>query len=256
MQVLFSNFGKKFPPPAKRLQLRAKYVRIRESSRKGGRPLHVLAVIGIVLGAIALLIGLILSLPIVILVSAQTDRPLTLRYRLLFFPFREKDPDKPKGALSRIVGRLLGFSPLNSARSAQSAVRSRGVSGTLGQLVSALRTLIDAILQILPFVRLRRLKLRAVCAGEDAADAAMDYGAACAVVYPLIGYLETVFKTRPNAADVRISCDFSAPESSYALEAALSVTIFRILQAAIRLIRRNMQNEVYQPSPKEDNHGT
>lgn len=218
--------------------------------------MHPLAVVALVFGALAALIALILSIPVVILARAESAQPLSLRYRLGILPLREKAPGEPAGPVGRLLRRILGLAPLRDVHSAQKAVRTRGAGATLLQLASALRALFAAIVALLPEVRLGRLYLRAVCAGEDAADVAINYGAACAAVYPAVGYLQTIMKARPNAADVQVLCDFDASEGHYELRAELRVSLFRIFRAAFRLIRENMENEVYQPPVKEEHNGT
>lgn len=218
--------------------------------------MHPLLIVAAVLGALAAIVALILSLPVVIFVRAESAQPLSLRYRLGPIPFREKAPGEPAGPVGTLLRKILGLAPLRDVQSAQKAVRSRGVGATIVQLVRAMQTLLAAIGALLPEVRLKKLRLRAVCAGEDAAEVAMHYGAACAAVYPAVGYLETVMKTRPNAADVQITCDFVAAEGNYAFCAELRISLFRIFRAAVRLIRENMENEVYSPPVKEERNGT
>lgn len=204
-------------------------------------------ILGIVLGAIALIIALILMLPVHILIRADQNG-VKLLYRILFLTFG-KHPN-PNSVLVRLAKELTGISRVSDLGKLKQSVGRAGVSATAAQIADILKQLLGRIVWILPRCRLNRLRLTAVCTGEDAAEVAMEYGAVCAVVYPLVGYLETLIPTRPRGEDIRVLCDLSQEESGFHADVKLSVRIFHVVRALLHIIRENVKNEVY----REVNH--
>ena len=58
----------------------------------------------------------------------------------------------------------------------------------------------------------------------------MQYGAACAVLYPLITYLQTELRVRRRAVDTSITCDFEAAEPTFELDAELRLSVLLALR--------------------------
>lgn len=204
-------------------------------------------ILGIVLGAVALIIALILALPVHILIYADRNG-VKLLYRVLFLTFG-KHPN-PNNPVARAAKELIGISKVSDLGRLKRSVGQTGVSATAAQVADILKQLLGRVVWLLPRCRLNRLHLTAVCTGEDAAEAAMEYGATCAVVYPLVGYLETLIPTRARGEDIRILCDLSQAESRFCADVKLSVRIFHAARALLHIIRENVKNEVY----REVNH--
>ncbi len=70
-------------------------------------------------------------------------------------------------------------------------------------------------------IRVRNLNAKYVSGGEDAAKAAIEYGAACALIYPIASLIETKMHMAPNALKLDISCDYELKEPNYLLEVFL-----------------------------------
>lgn len=204
-------------------------------------------IVGIVLGAIVLIIVLILLLPVNILIHADGGQ-FKLLYRILFLTFG-KHPN-PNSILVRAAKELTGISKVSDLGRLKRSVDRTGVSATAAQIADILKLLLGRVVWLLPRCRLKKLHVTAVCTGEDAADAAMDYGTVCAVVYPLVGYVESLIPTRPRGTEIQITCDLSQAEGSFILDAKLSVRIFRVAHALLHIIKENVKNEVY----REENH--
>ena len=101
-------------------------------------------------------------------------------------------------------------------------------------MVALVKNLLGPLGGLLKTVRISKLQLRAVCAGEDPADVAMEYGLVCAAVYPFIGYLQTISNVRKRGVDVGISCDFEQEKPTLSFSATVSAMV---LHGGIALLR-------------------
>ena len=193
--------------------------------------LLVLKIIGIVILAVVVLIAVILSLNVSVIAEYDgSGGGLKLLYRILFFTFG-KNPD-PNSRIAKLIKKILGIDRLET-EAIKSNVEKDGVSGTLKELSTLIYLLFGKIIWLLERATLRKFKIHAVCGGEDAADTAFEYGLACAVVYPLAGYVTSVIKTKEKGEDVSVICDFDA-KSEVNAEITVSVRIIYAVYAAMK----------------------
>ena len=86
-----------------------------------------------------------------------------------------------------------------------------------------------------------------ICAEEDAAKTAIDYGRVCALAYPFLGFIHSNIKVRKRGEDINIACDYESKKGSYSFEAVLVIRFFRVLGAFFRAAydeaKRINQNE-------------
>lgn len=209
----------------------------------------VLKILGIVLAAVVLIICLILLLPVHVMLYTREDGSIKLLYRILFLTFG-RHPN-PKSPIVRIAKELTGLSRLSDLGTVKRSVEDSGISTTAGQIVHILLLLLERVVWLLQYCTLRRLRINAVCAGEDAAEAAMEYGAVCAVVYPLIGFVEGNMKVRERGLEVSIGCAFDRAVGGFSLEAELTVRIWYVALALAHIIRRNVEEEIYKEAGNE-----
>ncbi len=100
-----------------------------------------------------------------------------------------------------------------------------------GQLLALFETL-PALVRRLFAGRLTRLRVTALIAGEDAADAALQYGRVCALLYPALGALAASLRlVRPR---VTIRCDYARQRSLVEGRVAVYLPLGGALYAALR----------------------
>ena len=202
-----------------------------------------LKILGGVLGGILLLIAVILALPVSVILLRDGERPFLILYRFLWFTFGEEpDPDNP---VTKAAVKVLGLDRLESVDRLRQETDRSGIAGTVGDLALVLKELLGRVIWILPRCRVKTLRIRAISAGEDAAAVAMDYGMVCAVVYPLIGWIESALRVSRRGKKVEIGCDYDAEESTFEMNVRLSVRIWTVLLALIHIVRENVKNQVY-----------
>lgn len=209
----------------------------------------VLKILGIVLAAILLIIVLILMLPVRVVIFTQADGNIKILYKILFLTFGKKP--NPRSLIVRVAKELTGLSRLSDLSAIKKSLSDSGVSATAGQIVHILMLLLGRVVWLLQYCTVKRLRVDAVCAGADAAEAAMEYGATCAVIYPLLGYLEGNMKVRQKGLDINVNCDFSRVLGAFDLEAEISVRIWHVARALVYIIRKNVEEEIYKEAGHE-----
>lgn len=186
-----------------------------------------------ILGFIALLIAVICLLPVYVYVYYDKENSLYYRYRLLWKVFGEVP--NPNNPILRLVKDLAGLSRFDSVKALKKNVSSLGVGTTAGQILRVLLSLLREIVWLLPKCRLRKLRIRALCADEDPEEAAMQYGETCAFLYPAIGVLDNIMPIRPKGLELNLGCDFDRSESEVELEAHIRVLLGPVLLALWRV---------------------
>ncbi len=198
-------------------------------------------VFGVILGSIVLLAVLVLLTPIHVIVKSSRENLLALQYRILCFRFDGKK--KPESAGGKSLEQVLGVFQVKSGKEEGEEAKGKPISHTIGRLSKILTSLFKRVNTLLKRCRITRLHLRVVCAGEDAAAAAVEYGAVSAIVYSLLGYLDTVARIKRKATDIQVLCDYDRTEGEHSLDMVLSVRIGRILTALLGLIKDNAKKE-------------
>ena len=80
-------------------------------------------------------------------------------------------------------------------------------------------------------IRIRKLELKLILAGDDPCDLAVNYGKAWAAAGNLIPMLEEVFVIRKR--DMEVECDFTAEETKVYVCADITILIGRLLGLAV-----------------------
>lgn len=199
-----------------------------------------------ILALISLLAGVALLLPADVLFLLDGQEGFRIRYRFLgkfFGEEAEEAEPKPKAEnpIIKSLKRSLGLSHLESVRSIRDAVETHGAGVTIQQTAATLRDLIDRVFWILKRCTIRRFKIASICGGEDAP---LDYGTSCAVIYPLVSYLEAAARLRPRAEEIEIYCDDARQESVLEFHIEVRVYVWHILHALLHIIKKNVEKDL------------
>ncbi len=202
-----------------------------------------------ILALIVLLLSAVLLLPVDLLLLLDQAQGFRIRYRLMGKIYGEEAKEqKPKAKkkskpnpIIEGLKRSLGIEHLGSVEKIKESLQSKGAEATLKDTISAFWELLDRIFWILKRCRITRFKIAAYCGGEDAP---LDYGTACAVVYPLVSYLESAVGLRPKAEEIIIACDDERQQTELELEIFVRVRVAHILRALLHIILKNIEKEV------------
>lgn len=181
---------------------------------------------------LALLITVILLLPVYIIIQNDENDELQILYKILFKTFGEEpDPDNP---ILKGLKKSSGLARIEK-QSLQKTVDQSGVYTTVAETVRLMWDLLKEVAGLLKFCTVKTFWLDVVCSGDDAVEAAMDYGQCCAVVYPVAGALSALMRVRKSAWDMDIRCDFEGGDAAFDYRIVLSVRVFRLLAAFFRV---------------------
>ena len=215
---------------------------------KGGLSrMIVLKIIGALLAVIILLIAIILMLKFKLIVSYDKQKGLKVLYRILFFTFG-KNPN-PNSIIVRKLKRILEIDKIESAEVIKQDVEESGLSEAIRRIVTIVTLLAGRIFWLLKYCKILKLRIFAVCADEDAADAAIDYGLVCAAVYPFTAYLTSNIKTAKNAENIAVYCDFEG-EKQLEFDLTVSVRIIHLLRALYRNAMEKAEAELQKEAAK------
>lgn len=215
-----------------------------------------LRIFGIVLGAILLLLFLFLFLPVTVLLSNDGESGFHFEIRLLWFSFKEKKKPKnharpsKKKEPNRALLQALGFAPFADKETVKRTVKENGLSFLITETAISVRRLFEKIRFTVRHIAVKEFTLSCLCGGSDSADAAMDYGKTCAVLYPLLGFAEAAVRSVPKNTSLTVKCDFDRETSFYSYRIKLSLRVIYILWAVLTLVAFNMNR----PSQKEASH--
>lgn len=192
-----------------------------------------------ILAAIALIVGIICALPVDVLFLLDEAHGFRILYRFLGKLYGEKP--NPKSPIIRGLKKTLRLSHLESVETIQKTVEHHGAAATLKETLQTLADLLGRILWILRYCRIIKCRIHSVSGGEDAP---LDYGTACAVIYPLVTYFESAARLRPRAEEICIECDYERSEGFLEAEIVVRVHILHILRGLCYIIRKNVEREV------------
>ena len=191
-----------------------------------------------ILALIVLLIAVGILLPVDLLLSLDQAKGFRIRYRLLGKIYGEEAKEKKPSPIIEKLKKSLGLEHLGSVDKLKSSLSRKGASETLKDTVLAFWEILDRIFWIIKRCRISRCKIAVFCGGEDAP---LDYGTACAVVYPLISYLESAAALRPKAEEITILCDDDRQETILELEIFVRVRVVHILCALVHIAIKNAE---------------
>lgn len=208
----------------------------------------------ILLGLLALL-ALALFAPLRLSLRYRDADGLHYRVRYLFFTLLSSDdvsqPGRPSekkpggrsassgSSAARSLASFLGLEALSSGASFRQALDRQGLSATLGSIASSLAELLGLILRLVRRGRFRRFRLSVTVGGEDPAEAAGQYGALCAAIYPLAAQI-----LPPRHRNIDLRCDYDAAQTRVSFDGQLvyrpiSFVCF-LLSLFVRYLKRSV----------------
>ena len=197
-----------------------------------------LKIIAIVIAVICLIIAILLMLPVDILIFADDKNGFKLLYRFLGKLYGE-EPD-PNNVIIKGVKKAVGISHLDSIKTIKSSLESHGTAVTLKETADVLLAIFNRIIWILKYCRIRKCNIVSISGGDDAA---IDYGVACAVIYPIVGFIKSNFSVKRRGFNTDIRCDYLSDESSYDIKLELRVKILHVIRALFYIVKRNLETQ-------------
>ncbi len=106
-------------------------------------------------------------------------------------------------------------------------VKASKQGGSLTDFLPFVQLMLDFLGDFRRKLRVKRLELLLIMAGDDPCDLAVNYGKAWAAVGNLMPQLERIFTIKKR--DVQVACDFTADQTRIYAKADITITLGRLL---------------------------
>lgn len=116
----------------------------------------------------------------------------------------------------------------------QKIIKHLGFKGTLDFLFSPGIGFWRRISYLIKKIVIKKFRLNVTVASDDAAETALLYGGVCGVLYPVVGFLETVMDFKED--NMKIVCDFETAQPDLDFFAEIKIRIFHLLKAVFKII--------------------
>ena len=182
---------------------------------------------------LALLIVFFLSLPVYLIMKTDNEGKIKILFKFLHKTFGQAQNSNS--------------SILKTLKKATGTENAEEKSKKITSFVDLLDLIIDILKELLSLVKYctaKKFKLKIVCADEDAATAAIKYGACCAAVYPLTGFLHSAMKIKKSGEDITVDCIYQNGKNEFLVEIILHISVFRILIAALKVLYREVKRRI------------
>lgn len=210
----------------------------------------------IVLGILTFLAAIIIAilcLPVTIIIRSDKSGALELRYRFLFRTFGEEP--NPNHPLVRIIKKGSGISRIEKT-ALKKQIEQSGTITTYEEIVRILVGLLREIGGLLSRCTAKKLGLKIVCGGEDAADVALNYGACSAVVYPLLGAVHTFMRVSPKGRKIEIGCNYESKEDIVSYDIHISIRFHRVFAAFLRVTYKEVKRTIEETTEANSHHAS
>lgn len=209
----------------------------------------VLKILGFILLAILLIIGVILILPVDIVLRDDRKQGFKLLYRFLGKLMGEH-PD-PNSKITKEITKAVGIDKIIDKDKVKGSIENSGVEFTAVETMRLVGLLLGRVIWILPKAKIQKLYIKYICGG-DAAEAAVKYGIACAVAYPLSELICDKVKSSKQTPEIDLACDFDRDDNEFAMDIWLRFAVIHILIAFIYIVKENVKAELN--AQKENNN--
>lgn len=194
-----------------------------------------LIIIGIILAVLALIILILSLLAVDIIIFADNKQGFDIKFRILGKIIKtdgEKKETKGKkeGFLPKALANLLGVPYLENRETVKKEIEKRGALQAIQRTLETALSLVKRALAVIKRLRLIKCDISFFGGGEDAA---LEYGTACAAIYPTVAFLQNVLSFKRDAFNLNLRCDYDLPESEYALSAVIRLRVLSVLFALI-----------------------
>lgn len=184
----------------------------------------VLKIIGIILAAIILLLCLVLFLPVKVIFELESIEEVKIYVRFLFMTFGKK---KKKSKVADTVTKATGVSKKDKKVKDKKDIR---------KIVDLVVSIIKQFAQLVQHCKLEKLNVQYISAGEDPSETAMEYGYACAAIYPVTGVLYSIMDVKDRGVTLNVGCDFQKTDTVFEFYSVISVRVVHLLVAVIKFL--------------------
>ncbi|MGN0518895.1 MAG: DUF2953 domain-containing protein [Acutalibacteraceae bacterium] len=186
----------------------------------------------IILGILLLLVILLLC-NVKILIKYDGELSVKIKYFITYDATKSED-QKPKKKKSKKKSTSDKPKKEPKKSSWQQIKEEKGLSGLINILKSLANTTLNASKKLLNRLIVKDLRISVVIASDNAADTAINYGRACAAIYPVSAALISRLNTKKY--DVSVRPDFDAKQTKIDCFAYLKIRLIFVTAFALRML--------------------
>lgn len=115
---------------------------------------------------------------------------------------------------------------------------SKGIINTISEFSEIIKLLLNKIPYIVKKCIIKKLKIEVIIgSNDDSSDAALVYGAICAITYPLVGILHHKLRFNHCAERVKIECNFNQEKTTVDLNFKFTILVFHLVRVGLHVLR-------------------
>ena len=186
-----------------------------------------------IIGGILLLIALILLLPITAQIKFRDDLNLKIKF-LGITVYKLKQDEKPKTEKKK--SESTDQKPKEKEQGIFSKLKAKhGFKGAIKELFDFASAVIREIKPQLLKIKFRKFKLDLIIVGEDAAMTAIEYGAVCGIVYPVLSFIDQNLNIKLK--QINVEAGFKHKESEFSTSFDVKANALLLLIIAFKALK-------------------
>ena len=168
--------------------------------------------------------------------------------RIPIIPGKKKDPEAEKQKIEeKKKAKAAKAKSRGNAKAAKTEKKEKG--GPITDFLPIVKTVLELLNSFRKKLRIKRLDLKLILAGDDPCDLGINYGRANAAMGNLLPQLERCFVIKKR--NIAVECDFEATQTVILARADLTITLGALLALLVRYgIRTAKQYLAIQKSRK------
>lgn len=180
-------------------------------------------------------VSLILFLPITVKITFKEN--FIIKVMFSGIKIYELDTSKPKPESKDIKHtETVGETKENKKPNIFEKLKEKyGFTNTIKILFSFANDLLTHIKKLLRHIKINKVILNLSVTGDDAAATAIEYGAVCSAVYPVLGLLSSVAQIKYKS--INVSADFNSNKPQLDFKLNVSSRVFYLLIAAFKAFK-------------------
>lgn len=188
-----------------------------------------------IIGGILLLIALILFLPITAQVKFENDFFVKIKFfGITLFKYKSEKEEKAKEKKPQKAGEH--EKPKQKQEGTFAKLKAKhGFKGAIKEIFDFLDKLIKAIKPDLLKIKFRKFKLDLIVVGSDAAMTAIEYGAICSIVYPVLSFIDQNLDIKLKK--INVEAGFKYEESVFTTSFDVKANLVLLLKIAFKAFK-------------------
>ena len=108
--------------------------------------------------------------------------------------------------------------------------KKHGFAGAVKEIFSFIEAVLKGLKKQLSHIAIRKLCLEVKVATGDAATTAIEYGAVCAAIYPILTFIDSTLNVKMKS--INVSSDFNSDKSEFGFSVIVRVKIIYLIVVA------------------------